>query len=105
VPVVFAGAASGREPNVSRSRAVDKIVLPPHSATMDDCCRIAEMLFGATPPSPIPLTIGFLEITSKKELSVTAVYTSSGLASGAVDIDVQQIEGRKVGAAAKEEHK
>jgi hypothetical protein len=75
---------------------MDKIILPPHSATMDDCCRIAELLFGDIPPSPIPLTIGFLEITSREELSVTAVYTSSNLTSHAVDIDVEQIQGRKL---------
>jgi hypothetical protein len=96
IPVVFAGAATGREPKVARTRAVDKITLPPHSATMDDCCRIAELLFGDVPPSPIPLTIGFLEITSREELSVTAVYTSSNLTSHAVDIDVEQIHGRKL---------
>jgi hypothetical protein len=96
IPVVFAGAATGREPKVARTRAVDKIILPPHSATMDDCCRIAELLFGDVPPSPIPLTIGFLEITSREELSVTAVYTSSNLTSHAVDIDVEQIQGRKL---------
>ncbi len=108
VPVVFAGAVSGREPKVALPRAVDKIILPPHSATMDDCCRIAEMLFGDAPPSPIPLTVGFLEITSRKEVSVTAVYTASNLASRAVDIDVQQIDARKVAEgkrAAEEEHK
>jgi hypothetical protein len=108
VPVVFAGAASGREPRVARPRAIDRIKLPPHSATMDDCCRIAEVLFGGTPPSPIPLTIGFLEITSTEELSVTAVYTASNLTSGMVDIDVQQIEGKKVAGGkrvAREEHK
>jgi len=99
IPVVFAGAATGREPKVARPRAADKIVLPPHSATMDDCCRIAELLFGDTPPSPIPLTIGFLEITSREELSVTAVYTSSNLTSHAVDIDVEQIQGRKLTAS------
>ena len=96
IPVVFAGVATGREPKVAKPRAADKIILPPHSATMDDCCRIAELLFGDTPPSPIPLTIGFLEITSREELSVTAVYTSSNLTSHAVDIDVEQIEGRRV---------
>jgi hypothetical protein len=108
VPVVFAGAVSGREPKVALPRAVDKIILPPHSATMDDCCLIAEMLFGGAPPSPIPLTIGFLEITSREEVSVTAVYTASDLASRTVDIDVQQIEGRKVAEGkrvAEEEHK
>jgi hypothetical protein len=77
---------------VARPRAADKIILPPHSATMDDCCRIAEMLFGAVPQWPIPLTVGFLEITSRKELSVTAVYTASNLSSGSLSIDVQQIE-------------
>jgi hypothetical protein len=53
------------------------------------------------------LTIGFVEITSTEDLSVTAVYTASDLASGAVDIDVQQIEGMKVaeGRVGKEEHK
>ena len=108
IPVVFAGVATGREPKVAKPRAEDKIVLPPHSATMDDCCRIAELLFGDTPPSPIPLTIGFLEITSREELSVTAVYTSSNLTSHAVDIDVEQIEGRKVTQSpshGKEEHR
>ena len=96
IPVVFAGAATGREPRVATTRAKDKIVLPPHSATMDDCCRIAELLFGDVPPSPIPLTIGFLEITSQEELSVTAVYTSTNLNAQSVDIDVEQIQGRKL---------
>lgn len=96
IPVVFAGAATGREPRVAKARAADKIILPPHSATMDDCCRIAELLFGGVPPSPMPLTIGFLEITSREELSVTAVYTSSNLTSQAVDIDVEQIQGKKL---------
>jgi hypothetical protein len=96
VPVVLAGAAIGREPRVAGPRAEDKIVLPPHTATLDDCCRIAELLFGGPAPSPIPLTIGFLEITSTAELSVMAVYTVSDLASGAVSIDVEQIQDVRV---------
>jgi len=96
IPVVFAGAPSGREPRVAQPRAVDRIKLPPHSATMDDCCRIAEVLFGSTPSSSIPLTIGFLEITSTEELSVTAVYTASDLASESVYIDVEQINAVKI---------
>jgi hypothetical protein len=92
VPVVLAGAPAGREPRVARVRAEDKIILPAHSATMDDCCRIAEMLFGGTAPSPIPLTIGFLEVTSTEELGVTAVYTASDLSSGSISIDVEQID-------------
>jgi hypothetical protein len=92
VPVVLAGAPAGREPRVATVRAEDKIILPAHSATMDDCCRIAEMLFGGTAPSPIPLTIGFLEVTSTEELGVTAVYTASDLSSGSISIDVEQID-------------
>jgi hypothetical protein len=91
IPVVLAGAPAGREPRIAKVRAEDKIVLPPQSATMDDCCRIAELLFGGEPPSPIPLTIGFLELTTSAEVAVTAVYTTSGLKSGGVSIAVEQI--------------
>ena len=91
IPVVLAGAPAGREPRVAPVRAEDKIVLPPQTATMDDCCRIAELLFGAPGSSPAALTIGFLEITAPAELAVTAVYTTSGLTSGGVSIAVEQI--------------
>jgi hypothetical protein len=96
VPVVFAGAAVGREPRSAGPRAEDKLTLPAHSATMDDCCRLAELLLGAAPTSPMPLTIGFLQIISPVELSVTAVYTASGLSGGSVSIDVQQIASRRI---------
>ena len=91
IPVVLAGAPLGREPRSSGPRAEDKIVLPPHSATMDDCCRVHELLFGAPGGSAESLCVGFVEITSSAELVVTAVYTSSGLDGGGVAIDVQQV--------------
>lgn len=93
VPVVLAGAAVGREPAASKARAGDSVLLPPHSATMDDCCRLSELLFGAK-GSPA-LNIGFLEITASAEVAVTAVYTASGLHAGGISIDVQQIRGRR----------
>jgi hypothetical protein len=96
VPVVLAGAPAGREPHVVSSRAEDKIVLPPYSATMDDCCRITELLLGAAARGPAPLTIGFLEIVSPVELSVTAVYTATGSNGKNVSIDVEQIEAKIV---------
>jgi hypothetical protein len=96
VPVVLAGAPAGREPHVASRRAEDRIVLPPYSATMDDCCRITELLLGAPAQGPMPLTIGFLEIVSPVELSVTAVYTASGPNGKGVSIDVQQIEAKMV---------
>jgi hypothetical protein len=91
LPVVLAGAARGREPNSTGPMATDKLLLPAHSATMDDCCRILELLLGARPATPTPLTIGVLEITSPVELSVTAVYTVTDTANGATSIDVQSI--------------
>jgi hypothetical protein len=94
VPVVLAGAPIGREPRVAGAKAEDKIVLPPQTATMDDCCRIAELIYGAV-PSPMPLTIGFLELTTSAEIAVTAVYTASGSDANGVSISVEQVTGRR----------
>ena len=87
IPVVFAGAPAGREPNVARARAHDAIRLEPHTATMDDCCRITELLFGDSVNS---LNIGLLELTASRDVAVTAVYTT------ATSLDVQTISGREV---------
>jgi hypothetical protein len=100
IPVVLAGAPVGREPRVAGVRAEDRIILPPQTATMDDCCRIAELLFGGEAPSSVPLTIGFLEITSNGPLAVTAVYTTSGLTAGGVSIEVEQIAAQRLPALA-----
>jgi hypothetical protein len=85
IPMVLAGAPVGREPKVVKARAEDAIMLPPHTATMDDCCRITELLFGAPSDS---LTIGLLEIIASHDVSVTAVYTTG------TSLDVELIEGR-----------
>jgi len=52
-PLISLGAVVAREPNVTDpktipARQIDPIILPPLAATMDDCCRIGEML---PPPS------------------------------------------------------
>ncbi|MCG8463106.1 MAG: hypothetical protein MI919_43035 [Holophagales bacterium] len=67
------GQPVGREPNVVGPAAFDAIGLPSGTATMDDCNRIAEL---APPPSPFSLRIGFMVLTSKEPLDVTAVYTA-----------------------------
>jgi hypothetical protein len=95
IPLVLAGAPVGREPNVVAQRAEDKIILPPQTATMDDCCRIAELLFGGMPTTPMPVTIGFMEITANGPIAVTSVYTTSGLNSTGVSIEVEQIAPRR----------
>jgi hypothetical protein len=95
VPLINAGAVVGREPAVGRPRAREAIELPPHTATMDDCCRIAELLLGGTPSGEMALTIAILEIVSPVELAVSAVYTASPLNGDGVSIDVEYIEPRR----------
>lgn len=60
-------------------------------ATMDDCCRIADLLH-MPPGSTMPLMIGYLEILSTVELKVTAIYTATSLESKTLSIDVEQIQ-------------
>jgi hypothetical protein len=95
IPLVLSGAVRGREPQVAGITAVDRVILPSHTATMDDCCRLQELLLGAPSSGPVPLTSGILEIISTVELSVTAVYTTTDECGGAPSIDVKQI-GAKV---------
>lgn len=94
IPLVLAGTVSGREPRFKGVAASEVIRLPAHSATMDDCCRLLEMLLGAPPAGLVPLTIGILEIISTVQLSVTAVYTAGDGSGSAPSIDVEQIRAR-----------
>jgi hypothetical protein len=95
IPVVLLGAPVGREPQAAAARAEDELVLPAQAATMDDCCRIGELLFGGDPATPLPITIGFVEFTSSAPIAVNAVYTARGLESSGVSIDVEQIVPRR----------
>jgi hypothetical protein len=95
MPVVLLGAPVGREPQAAAAGAEDELVLPAQAATMDDCCRIGELLFGGDPATPLPITIGFVEFTSSAPIAVTAVYTARGLESSGVSIDVEQIVPRR----------
>lgn len=90
IPLVLAGAPLGREPHVAEARAEGSIKLPPHTATMDDCCRITELLFGAPLDGLTSLTIGVMEITASHDVSVTAIYTTGR------SINVEAIHGRAV---------
>lgn len=95
IPLIVAGAVAGREPRFGQRQALESIVLPPRSATMDDCCRLGELLFGAAAPSSGPLTTGILEIVSTSEVAVTVVYTVTDPKSGSVSMDIEQIQGRR----------
>jgi hypothetical protein len=94
LPVILAGTPQGREPRAVSSRGWDRMLLPAGSATMDDCCRINELLFESAPPAGQPLNVGFLEIVSNVELKVTAVYTATDLESRSVSIDVEDVPTR-----------
>jgi hypothetical protein len=74
--LVKKGSPEGREPKVEKAIAFDGITLQSMQATMDDCNRIAELIYGGAVPTPMPLFIGFLILESNIDLSVTAVYTA-----------------------------
>ncbi len=100
-PLINLGAVVAREPNLTdlttlTKRQVEEIILPPLAATMDDCCRIAEMLLGAPPSGETPLTIAILSIVSQLELSVSAVYTANPLSGDGISIDVEYIPSRRM---------
>lgn len=110
------GFPIGREPHFVSPSAFDFIVLPPGTATMDDCNRIAELLFGNPVPTPLPLIIGYLVLQAQPEdIDVTAVYTSQACSfwnqstfsldcldpsgrptSTSLSIDVDQVRGRRI---------
>ncbi len=94
VPLVYAGAVTGREPATAEARVTGKLVLPAGAATMDDCCRIAELLYGAVPGSGMPATVGFLHIVSDVELQVTAVYTATDPHGNGLSVAVEPVAGQ-----------
>jgi hypothetical protein len=99
-PLIHMGAVLAREPDVTDpitipKRQVEDLILPPLAATMDDCCRIAEML--PAPSGETPLTIAILSIVSQLELSVSAVYTANPLSGDGISIDVEYIPSRRFG--------
>ena len=99
LPLINSGAVVAREPNVAdpailRGRPVDVVKLPPLAATMDDCCRISELLLGAAPSGESALTIAILTIVSQFELAVSVVYTANPLSGDGVSIDVEYLPQR-----------
>jgi hypothetical protein len=100
LPLINSGAVVAREPNVADAatfgRTIESVILPPLGATMDDCCRIAELLLGATPSGDTGLTIGLVTIVSLVELSVSAVYTANPLSGDGISIDVEYVPARRL---------
>ena len=85
VPIV-AGQFVAREPHIAKMIKGDKITLPPNTATMDDCCRISQMM-----KQPGTFKIGYLKIVSTVNLAVTAVYTASNKTGDVANLQVLPI--------------
>jgi hypothetical protein len=101
LPLINSGAVLAREPNFADpaayvTRTLEHLTLPALGATMDDCCRIAELLLGGPPSGETGLTIGLLTILSPLELSVCAVYTANPLSVDGISIDVEYIPARRL---------
>ncbi len=92
LPLIVSGKPEGREPRLVKADLRDVLVMPGNTATMDDCCRLAELL--KLSPNQMAVTVGFLEIVSPIELQITAVYTATDMKSQAVSIDVEQVVGK-----------
>ncbi|MFY9823721.1 MAG: hypothetical protein WAM82_20235 [Thermoanaerobaculia bacterium] len=101
--LVSKGDPVGREPKVASTFTVDNITLKSQEATMDDCNRIGELIWGpGNIPTPFPLMIGFLVIQSTVELDITAVYTSQACSNWVVSttkLDCLDATGRQQGVS------
>jgi hypothetical protein len=76
-PVVLRNKPIAREPEIMKPVGFDRVTLPPFHATMDDCCKIVEILKPAQADEQ--LKIGFVEIFSPVQIEVVAVYTVTDL--------------------------
>jgi len=92
-----------REPEQIGPQNVITMTLGPDYAMMDDCNNLWKFMFPAnpTPPSPMPVFIGYLVILSPLELDVDAVYTANApgdlaTAPTGISIDVERVTGKRV---------
>ncbi len=92
-----------REPEQVGPQNVITMTLGPDFVTMDDCNNLWKYMFPAnpTPPSPMPVFIGYLVILSPVELDVDAVYTANApgdltTAPTGISIDVERVTGKRV---------
>jgi hypothetical protein len=91
-PVVIQNEPIAREPKVMKPAGFDRVTLPPLHATMDDCCKITEILKPARADEQ--LKIGFVEIISPVQIEVVAVYTVTDLEQTHPTINVVPVEPR-----------
>ncbi len=93
-PVVVQNKAIAREPKIQEPISFERVELKRLSATMDDCCKIVEMLKKLQ--ADAQLKIGFIEIISPAPLEVVAVYTVTDLEQTNPSINVVQVEAKSL---------
>jgi hypothetical protein len=100
--LVDRGVPVARAPSTAKPGAFTPLqALPDDGATMMDCNGIWNLLNpGTTPPSPMPLTIGYLVIVSPANLDVVGVTTAttanSNLEPAGIAIQTVAVEGKRV---------
>ncbi len=92
IPVVVNNEAIAREPKTHKYVSAEKVVLKGLHATMDDCCKIKDMLKEVKADER--LKIGFIEILSPVELEVYAVYSVTDIEQMHPTVNVVQVQGR-----------
>ena len=90
IPVVVQNKPIAREPKIKTAVSFEAVDLKRLSATMDDCCKITEML--KTEKADEQLKIGFVEIISPEPIEVYAVYTVTDLDQMNPSVNVVQVE-------------
>jgi len=100
--LVDRGEPVGRAPGIAQPIAFSPLFgLPDDGATMMDCNGIWNLLNpGTTPPTPMPLTIGYLVIVSPANLDVVSVMTAttsnSNLEPAGIALETLAVEGKRV---------
>jgi hypothetical protein len=93
-PVVIQNKAIAREPKIQGPVSFERVVLKRLHATMDDCCKIKDMLKELKADEQ--LKIGFIEIISPSPIEVVAVYTVTDLEQMNPSINVVQVEAKSL---------
>jgi len=100
--LVDRGTPVGRAPATAQPAVFSPLLaLPDDGATMIDCNGIWDLLNpGTTPPSPMPLMIGYVVIVSPANLDVvsvtTAITANSNLEPAGIALQTVAVEGKRV---------
>jgi len=100
--LVERGVPVARAPSTAQPGTFTPLqALPDDGATMMDCNGIWNLLNpGTTPPTPMPLTIGYLVIVSPANLDVvgvtTAAASNSNLEPAGIALQTTTVEGKRV---------